>query len=663
MRVVSRRALVLLALALALAALLHSPPVKRAAGGALISFLEGRLGGTGALEALDYRLWRGEVELAGFGWSSGEVQLRAPSLLVRWSPWTAIEVRATDPDLRVTLAGSSSGGSTAIPAVPLGARVTIANGTARIEWPEASTLVELSSIEGTLVPDGKGAQASIDAAAGRVRREDDEIDFGPARTRVRLSPAEVQIEELRVEKDDSFLNASGRLGPLSPLTAEVRFQYSIEGSLASAIDPRIGLEEPVTGEGSLRRRPGVADEGAGVARTRSVSFDSFGPFGIEASWRWLDGRGDADVTFEGGAPAPIASRVDGRFSLSVDGFDLETARGEGLLSLRRSEGSREAIPLSGDVAVRLESSRISFSTEGLTLPGAEIAGSGALGETIEGRFHGRVEDIARLPVPAPPVLVSGPLALEGTVSGTLASPAIEARLSSNAIRIGRIGEETFALTGTTRYRGTRIEIEALALRGPGESSVVVDGALPTSRGSGELDLNARIERMPLAGVVASLASGTVSATLEASGDISRPTYEASFEASDLASENELRADLRGTAMGQGLAGEAELLVEDASFRGNGIPGARVSIDSDGETAVLSAELDDGREIAAARVGLRAPFPLEAEIPLGNIPFDRVREVFPELGEAGMELEVGGRARIEALLDDFEELEYRVDVDH
>ncbi len=407
MRAFSRRALVVLAIALVLAVALHTPPMKRTAGRILISLLERRLGGAASLEAIDYRLWRGELEIFGFEWSSGEVQVRARELLVTLSPWDAFAVRATEPDVRVTFSGSSGSEAPILPAAVFAGRVAIANGAVRIEWPTEGRLIELSAIEGTLVPEDGRARAELAAGAGRIRSGETDIAFGAARAQALLGPTEVQIDEARIERDGSFVSASGRLGPLSPLTAEVRFEHSIEGSLAAEIDSRAAFGGVLSGEGSFRRRPGAADEGEGAFRSRELSLSAAGPFTLEGSWTLSGETASADVAFEGDAPEPLSSRVFGRMALSVDDFRPETARGEGTVSLRAPERSRPAaVPLRGDVDLRLESSQIRFSTETLAVRGARLAASGTIGETVAARFRARIEDLAELlasGVPRPPV--------------------------------------------------------------------------------------------------------------------------------------------------------------------------------------------------------------------------------------------------------------------
>ena len=86
------------------------------------------------------------------------------------------------------------------------------------------------------------------------------------------------------------------------------------------------------------------------------------------------------------------------------------------------------------------------------------------------------------------------------------------------------------------------------------------------------------------------------------------------------------------------------------------------VESDGSTAKLSTRFDDGPDILTAEVALSPPYPLEAKIPLENLPFAKIREFFPALSEAGMELEVSGRAQVRASLFELENLRYRVETE-
>jgi outer membrane protein insertion porin family len=627
MRVVARRFPRLLALGLAAAALLfllvHAPPLKRAASRMAVALLEKLAGGTAAFQTFDYRLWRGEIRIEGFSWSKEGAAVRAREVLVRFQFHEPLEVRVEEPDVRVVLSGPPGGAGGAggerpeLPAIAFGVGLTIGNGSLRLEWPEENRALELSSIEAELRPAGTFSRATLEAISGRLRDQDLEIDFGPARASLRLGPTEVQIDEARLSKGGSFVTASGRVGPFSPLAAELRFEHSIEGSLLSTFDPRIALEGVLEGEGALRRRPGFENEGEGVLRAQAVSVSSIGPLAVEASWRFAGDAASAEVSFES--------------------LDFENARGE--------------------VELRLDGKEVAFVTRRLSVHGAEISASGTVGEVIEARYRARIEDLGEV---APLFcFVRGPLDLQGTVEGPLEAPSIDARIASDAVGIG---PATFAVTGRAGFHGARVEVFDLTLRGAEEGSIVVDGAFPTSPRGGDFDLDARIENLPLAELLESISSGKLTASLAVSGELTRPEIEASFTASHLATRNGLHAEVRGEARSQGFVGEAELRVENASLEGRALPVTRVAVESDGDTARLSARFDDGPEILAAEVALSAPYPLEAEIPLENLPFARVREFFPALTEAGMELEVSGQARLEASLSELENLRYRVDVE-
>ncbi len=626
MRFVARRFPRLLALGLAAAALLfllfllvHAPPLKRAASRMAVALLEKLAGGMAAFQTFDYRLWRGEIRIEGLSWSEEGAAVRAREVLVRFQFHEPLEVRVEEPDVRVVLSGPGGSGRerSAIPAFALGVGLTVGNGSLRLEWPEENRSLELSSIEAELAPEGAFSRATLEAMSGRLRDQDLEIDFGPARASLRLGPTEIQIDEARLSKDGSFVTASGRLGPLSPLVAELRFEHSIEGSLLSTFDPRIALEGVLQGEGALRRRPGSEDEGEGVLRAQAVSVSSIGPLAVEASWRFAGDAASAKV--------------------SLDSLDAENLR--------------------GDVELRLEGKEVAFVARRLTVHGAEISASGTIGEVIAARYRARIENLGEVaPLAA---LVRGPLDLEGTVGGPLKAPSIDARVSSDALGIG---EATFAVSGRAGLRGARAEVFELTLSRAEEGSIVVDGAFPTSPRGGDFDLDARIENLPLAGLLESISSGTLTASLAVSGELSRPEIVASFTASHLATGNGLYAEVRGETRSQGFAGEAELRVENASLEGRALPATRFAVESDGDTVRFSARFDEGPEILAGEVALSAPYPLEAEIPLENLPFARVREFFPALAEAGMELEVSGQARLEASLSELENLRYRVDAE-
>jgi outer membrane protein assembly complex protein YaeT len=670
MTVLARRFLRLLVLGLAAAvllfSLLHTPPGERAASRLVVALLERLSGGSAAFQTFDYRLWRGEVRIGGLSWTRAGVAVRAREVLIRYVPNQPLAVRVAEPDVRVVFPGAPGGEVAALPEALLGVGLTLANGSLRLEWTDENRSLELGSIEAELRPEGKGSRATLAAVSGRLRGPELDFDFGPSRASLRLAPTEIQIDQARVSRGDSFVAASGRLGPLSPLAGELRFQHSIEGALLQAFEPRIALEDLLEGEGVLRRTAGSEDRGEGSFRARAFSMGSLGPLAVEGSWRFEGEAASADVSFEAGDPfPPLSSGLSGRLALAVENWDFENVRGEGLASLRApARAGPPGIPLRGEVELRLEGKEVGFVAPRLRAYGAEISARGTIGEVLSARLHARTDDVSDLTpllsfagAPPSPIPFGGPLDLQATVGGTVASPSIDARVSSDALALG---SASFTLEGALAYHATRLQIQDLTLSSATEGSIVADGEISLGAAGGPSGLSARIEDLALARFLAALSSGRLDASLAVSGQISRPELEASFTARELTTPSGLRAEARGRLRSQGLEGRAEVHLENASYRGKTLPGAMIALDSDGGAARITTWLDDGREVLVGDVALRSPYPLEAEVPLQNLPFAEIRGLFPALVEAGMELEVSGRARLEVSLSEPRSFRYRVE---
>src|SRR5262249_41171739 len=137
------------------------------------------------------------------------------------------------------------------------------------------------------------------------------------------------------------------------------------------------------------------------------------------------------------ARVPVAARAEATVRLTASGWDLETGRGTGKVTIRpatvgpasraSTSNDRTAIPVSG-------SSRIGFTSRGLTLEGARLAAEGIeVGADLSigwsGALDGRLEahvPVASLPWPAAAadaVHPRGALVVEGTVGGSARSPS------------------------------------------------------------------------------------------------------------------------------------------------------------------------------------------------------------------------------------------------
>jgi outer membrane protein assembly complex protein YaeT len=668
MRGFARRLGRLLAIVLALSALavvlIHTPPVKRAAGRAAVALLERSLGGTASLEDLDYRLWRGEIGARGLRWSSDGISIEAREIRIEAALRGLSALRLVEPNVHIAFAGGTGpSGAVAIPALALQTRIEASNGSVRLEWPAEGRVLELSSVEASLIPEGASSQVSLQAATGRLREGDFDFDFGPARARLDLRAKEAVLEEARLEKEGSSIAAQGTVGPFSPLTAEIRFQHVLEASLLSSLDARVELDAPLEGEGLLRRIPGAEDAGEGTLRTSAVSFQAIGPFAAEVRWRFTGDRGSAEVSFESSDRARIpmvASHLSGDLALTIERWDPETLRGEGTVRAReRREGP--GLPLRGDVAVRLEAREVTFAAPRVVAPGAELSASGRVGEVFDVRYQSRLTDLRALSylgIPESPVPLAGSLSIEGTVEGPLEDPRLESRIADGEIHLG---ERAFAVEGRGGYRAGRIDIQSLRLTG-GEGSIALSGSLPASSGAGGFDLTGAIEDLRLTGLHQRVVSGVLDGSLMLTGTRARPEIQASFTTSDLATADGIRADLFFEARSVGLAGEGLLAIRNATFRDKALPPAEVSVESDGKLARLEARLDDGPVAASAQLRLSAPYPLEAEARFENLPIPTILALLPLPADTEIAVDVEGGARLEGTLSNLESLRYRADVE-
>ncbi|MGH9337225.1 MAG: hypothetical protein ACRD21_26055, partial [Vicinamibacteria bacterium] len=435
----------------------------------------------------------------------------------------------------------------------------------------------ISSLWAEVEPGVLFSTAQVDAATVLVRERDLEIALGPLSSRLELKPGGLRIDEARIEKDSSFVSLSGTL-------EEIRFEHAIDASLLAELDPRLEIEGLVEGEGTLTLEPGANAAGEGALRAKALTSGELGPVAIDAPWRFEGDLASAEVSFETLAPsavAPLSSRASGRVSLELEKWDWERARGEGLVTLQGVPRTG-ALPLSGDVRLRVESRKIAFEARRLTAPGLAIDASGIVGDEIAVDYRARIHDLSDTEyLFARPIPLRGALDLEGRIHGPRDAVAIDARVSAPDVGLGAA---SFSIEGDVALLRSRLEISDLTLRHEAGGSSVVRGTIPTKSSAGAWNLSARVDSLELRGVPEALSSGTVSGTVAVTGEFSRPEVAIAFETSSLETADGFRADVQGEASSQGMSGNASLRLENASLRGVSLPGAAIALQSDGSTA-------------------------------------------------------------------------------
>ncbi len=486
-------------------------------------------------------------------------------------------------------------------------------------------------------------------------------------------------------KEDSFVSASGRVGPFSPLAAEIRIEHRLD---VSALDERLSATGIVDGQATVFLRDS-SWSGAGAFRSQEASYDSIGPLAIEMPWSFTDdivhvtggtiegygGKGgfDAALDFRSDRETftlsvenldprhfvhALGSRVSGQIKGEAEGFDLATARAEGTLSLTApaTSSAGSGLPVTGAIRFRADSEAVTFEAPHLRGRSFALSTSGTLGRTLSARFSGTAGDLADVAhllrsvgLSPPPLPLGGALDFQGTVSGPPSSPAIEASLGGDRILIGDV---PFSLEGNISYRDSLVALQDVLLGEAAGGSLGIEGRVPLTASAGSISLEARADALDLSWA-SSLAKiplrGKITAGIEITGPLSHPSLRGFFEAQDVTAADSVHAALRGDVSLEGpfpeLAGKATLAVSNLSMSGASLPDATLTLTSNGTEARVRAAMTDGRELATARIELETPYALEAELSLQNLPLGEMRMAFPSLVEAGAELEIQGRAQL------------------
>ena len=132
----AKRGLLLLAAPILLFVLAHTPPAKSVVRWGLVRVVSSVIGGSASVELLDYRLWRGEVELSGVSLQPAAEPgfvLSADRIRATVSPTLHLSAEVDAPDLTLidVLSDSSDGSETS----PLSwiRRLRIRNGVVRLQ--------------------------------------------------------------------------------------------------------------------------------------------------------------------------------------------------------------------------------------------------------------------------------------------------------------------------------------------------------------------------------------------------------------------------------------------------------------------------------------------------------------------------------------------------
>lgn len=303
----------------------------------------------------------------------------------------------------------------------------------------------------------------------------------------------------------------------------------------------------------------------------------------------------AEATLATGTDIVVAGALDE----VAEGFRvaLETAN--------LTQGQTEARLLQ-PVELLVEGDEITIGDLRLDVGGGEIRASGTVADQLD--IDLAIEDLplAIANTVMPELDAAGVVNGTATVSGTRAEPDVTFDITGTdlaAAPLRDVGLPALDVEATGRSSGGRVELDA-SVRGEGGIAVDVTGSVPA--GEGNLDLDVRLNELPLATIDALAGdrglAGTVSATAEVGGTIAAPAVTFDVEGSGVSADMlaEFGIDPLAVSAAGRFADQAVTLQSATITNGQGISvsasgtvplsGAGLSVNVDGSVPLSLANL-------------------------------------------------------------------------
>ena len=531
----SKWVLAILAGLVALIALLHTGAAKELARRGIERAAGSLLDGRATLEALDYRLWSGEVELSGialepdisvlpFRFTSERIVLIVSPSLAFSGTVEGAELVLIDlfdlVDLRET------GASDYTPLLTRIHSLVVRDLAIRFQDHDESGGLAAEDISLEILPSPEGHRVAFHAGTGRALDE----SFGAIDADLLMQPGRMQIASATVLKDDSFARVTGEIDFASALEGSLDVDFVLDGALARLVDDELAVAGVVAGASHLRLENGEARVDAEL-RSDSLTWRNVEATDIEAEASFVDGalrverlearalggratmgaeialREDARNRFEvswsgldsvavlrelADTSLPFASRIGGEIQVEFSGFTLASASGEARIDFEPGSevlGALHASLDNGVVDLRSESVRFPGYATSVELDGS-VTTSGELGIT----YTINASDIEKLVPDAPvaPVASAGAIAAQGVIEGTVEQPRASVALSSDGLRIA---DTEYDLSGTLEGSRRELTLENVKLAGKlgtltARGSIPIDESLPW-------DVRATLDRLAL----------------------------------------------------------------------------------------------------------------------------------------------------------------------
>ncbi|MGZ5423963.1 MAG: translocation/assembly module TamB domain-containing protein, partial [Candidatus Aminicenantales bacterium] len=550
-------------------ALLHTLPVRKIVLRYATGRLEKKLGLEVTVERLGYNLLTLRFELSGLTVRDKDktelpVFLRAARVTARVPLTTLLKGKLAvkellASDLRVTVhrsaagvtnvpdfgsAGTARGPAHSGPMLPefrVGSLV-ITGFSVLYADPGRDLVLESPSVIMRLQWAGaKGHAFQIESLKAGTLEFKDGVRLSPSLSaRGTLGRDAIELEEFRIETENSQLNVSGRVeNPLDP-SLDLDLVALIDGEtirpllsgppgMSGRVTIKAGLDGPLS---SLRADLSLKGELREPARKLEAGF--------EAEARWADrvlnvpsmrlavaggaisgkaelhpldrGKGNRaqleldDLDLAGlaalsGWIPPFSSKVSGHIDASWAEPGLKGLSGSAELTFRipePQEPGREALwPIRGEVRAESDPERITLVVPGLSSESLSLAGEVRLaGDRISGSYRLETGDLAALCSRYLPSVndgrfrcLSGAASVSGSIAGTVKAPTATSKWEARGVAVRGSGE--WGLVGEASFAGGSIHLQSFRLTsGPAEIRVSGDWALGASRGDSSLDFAA-----------------------------------------------------------------------------------------------------------------------------------------------------------------------------
>ena len=533
-----------------LAVLLHLPPTKRLLRPIVSTTLSWAVGGSVELGALDYALWRGELELSDLRIVPDRTrlpfELAAQRAELRVSPLGRVRVRLDTPELTLfqqegSAVTSRSSFLTRLNPLTL-LRLELANGTVRVLSPADELWGEIRSVELDLEWLLDHYRAQVNATDGTLDSDSAEILFGPLEGVFEMRGSELRIVSSQIEKGDSRVEWNGTATSLDPFLGHFDADFRVDAEILRELNPEADVRGILEGSARL---DGESDGGTRISadfRSAGLAWNGFEPWGMTAEATLADGslrfenvsltgyggtlraaaqidlaqqRQAVQIDFDGldlrrtvgdlaGRNVPLASHATGRLELSTTRWNLQTAEGAGRVTLEPSDAEDEApsFPTGGEVLLTLREGTATLEAQRLSIPQGEIE-----------------------------------LTVEGRASGSLSDVSWNAALSSQNLRLL---DEPFALDAQLHLADDLLRVVTLSLhdlRGTEPvGTVVVEGQVPLAPRAGSWELRGELNSLDierLSPLIGAPVEGLATGRFAIKGDFSDPDWSAEIRTTGL----------------------------------------------------------------------------------------------------------------------------------